>query len=125
MYNQVEYSRWTLTVPCANAPMTTATGPSLGTMVLGHTASPALNDVANLGHPGGRWSDTGFLISLNKRCGLSAARTLSLCRSWTARGKQNKNKVNTQVDDNNTCKGQSTARVLVHDEEAKNSPTRS
>lgn len=56
-----------LTVPCANAPMTTAAGPSLGTTVLGQTASPALNDVEYRGHPGGRWSDTGFLISLNKR----------------------------------------------------------
>lgn len=67
--------------------MTIAAGPSLGTMVLGHTASPALNDVEYLRHPAGRWSDTGFLISLNKRCGPSAALTLSLCRSWTARGK--------------------------------------
>lgn len=56
-----------LTVPCANAPMTIAAGPSLGTIVLGHTASPALNDVENRGHPGGRWSDTGFLMSFNKR----------------------------------------------------------
>lgn len=68
--------------------MTTAAGPLSGTTVLGHTASPALNDVAYLGHPGGRWSDTGFLISLNKRCGPSAALTLSLCKSWTAKVKE-------------------------------------
>lgn len=34
------------TAPCANAPITTTAGPSLGTRVLEQTASPALKDVA-------------------------------------------------------------------------------
>lgn len=35
------------------------------------------------GQPGGKWSDTGFLIILRSFWGPSAALTLSLCRSWT------------------------------------------
>lgn len=58
--------------------MTIAAGPS-GTNVRGHTASPAEKEVPIRGQPGGKWSDTGFLIILKSFCGPSAARTLSLC----------------------------------------------
>lgn len=71
-----------LTAPCANAPITTAAGPS-GTKVRGQTASPAEKEVDMRGQPGGRWSDTGFLIILRSLWGPSAALTLSLCSSWT------------------------------------------
>lgn len=71
-----------LTAPCANAPTTTAAGPS-GTKVRGHTASPEEKEVHMRGQPGGRWSDTGFLIILRSFWGPSAALTLSLCNSWT------------------------------------------
>ncbi len=73
-----------LTAPCANAPITTAAGPS-GTKDRGQTASPAEKEVAMRGQPGGRWSDTGFLIILRSLWGPSAALTLSLCSSWTKR----------------------------------------
>lgn len=71
-----------LTAPCANAPTTTAAGPS-GTKVRGQTASPEEKEVHMRGQPGGRWSDTGFLIILRSFWGPSAALTLSLCNSWT------------------------------------------
>lgn len=71
-----------LTAPCAKAPITTAAGPS-GTKVRGQTASPAEKEVEMRGQPGGRWSDTGFLIILRSFWGPSAALTLSLCSSWT------------------------------------------
>lgn len=71
-----------LTAPCANAPITTAAGPS-GTTVRGQTASPAEKEVHMRGQPGGRWSDTGFLIILRSFWEPSAALTLSLCNSWT------------------------------------------
>lgn len=74
-----------LTAPCAKAPITTAAGPS-GTTVRGHTASPAEKEVEMRGQPGGRWSDTGFLIILRSLWGPSDARTLSLCSSWTEMG---------------------------------------
>lgn len=71
-----------LTAPCANAPITTAAGPS-GTKDRGHTASPEEKEVEMRGQPGGSWSDTGFLIILRSFWGPSAALTLSLCSSWT------------------------------------------
>lgn len=75
-----------LTAPCANAPITTAAGPS-GTTVRGQTASPAEKEVHMRGQPGGRWSDTGFLIILRSFWEPSAALTLSLCNSWTEKVK--------------------------------------
>lgn len=79
MNRQPPYGHF-LTAPCANAPITTAAGPS-GTKVRGQTASPVEKEVAMRGQPGGRWSDTGFLIILRSFWGPSAALTLSLCSS--------------------------------------------
>lgn len=78
----IHHLKPSLTAPWANAPITTAAGPS-GTNVRGQTASPAEKEVQMRGQPGGRWSDTGFLIILSSFWGPSAALTLSLCSSWT------------------------------------------